>query len=126
MSLTARVQAILPVLHIWGNGNPGRGKNPVDVPAAHEELLHPGNLRLIEAAADWRAHHLEPSRPNRTRDGTTYYWKHVYVHRTRGLCVPNGAFAVAAALAGLPMRWDNYNPFIHAREPRHHSIEAKP
>ncbi|ALV42515.1 hypothetical protein AU252_16315 [Pseudarthrobacter sulfonivorans] len=57
-------------------------------------------------------------------DRSIYYWKHVYERNTEGLYLPNGAFALAATLAGLPMDWSAYNPTIHARESRHNPIGA--
>ncbi|WP_332760224.1 hypothetical protein [Pseudarthrobacter sp.] len=117
--IAARVVAILndhPRLHLWGNGNPGQ-LSRINVPAAREELLHETTLRDILAAAQWCARRLVPAKPN-ISDLSTYYWKHVYErHTDDGLYLPSGAFAVAAAIAGLPLDWAHYNPIVHAAFP---------
>jgi hypothetical protein len=128
MDLTKQVQIILdehPKLHVWGSGNPGRGKPSFEVSAARQELLDPSILLGIQTAASWCERHLVPTKPNMRRDGTTYYWKHVCERHTGGLYLPSGAFAVAAALAGLNMNWNSYNPVIYAKESREHPIEGR-
>jgi hypothetical protein len=124
MNTSSQIQAILsdhPDLHIWGNGK-ARGVH-IDFPAARQELLHVTSLLQVLAAADWCGVHLVPAKPS-TRNLSTYYWKHVY-ERHVGKYIPNGVFAVAAALSGLPLDWDGYNPTVHARESRHHPIEVR-
>ncbi|MEJ1113834.1 hypothetical protein WBN73_05545 [Paenarthrobacter sp. CCNWLY172] len=126
MNTDTQVQAVLdyqPDLHIWGNGDPGFPE--FEFHAARNELLKPSTLLGIQATTLWCNRHLVSSRPNKSRDRSTYYWKHVYERHTNGIYIPNGAFAVAAALAGLPMDWSEYNPTIHARESRHHPIEGR-
>lgn len=126
MNTDTQVQAVLnyqPALHIWGNGD--SGFSDFEFPAARNELLQPSTLLGIQAATLWCRRHLVPSRPNKNRDHSTYYWKHVYERHTNGIYIPNGAFAVAASLAGLPMDWSDDNPTIHARESRHNPIEGR-
>lgn len=124
MNLNTRVKTILdgqPQLHIWGNGK-ARGHQDLDFDAAREELTSPSTLRRIERAENWCSIHLVPAKPN-PRDASTYGWKHVFERHT-DLYIPNGAFAVAAALAGIQMNWTSYNPTIHARESRHNPINT--
>lgn len=128
MDLTTRVQIILnehPQLHVWGVGRSRRGRQYVEIPADREELLDPAYLHQIQTAAYWCQLHLEASKPARS-DRDTYYWKHRFERDTGGLYLPSGAFAVAAALAGLPLNWDSFNAVVHARESRHNPIEVRP
>ena len=128
MNTDTQVQAVLdhqPALHIWGNGYSELRGPTFEFLAARSELLQPSTLLGIQAATLWCNRHLVPSRPNKDRDCSSYYWKHVYERHTNGIYIPNGAFAIAAALAGLHMDWTVYNPTIHARESRHHPIEGR-
>jgi hypothetical protein len=117
MNTSSQILAIIndhPLLHIWGNGTT-RGAS-IDYPAAREELLRPANLVQVIAAADWCGQNLDPA-PG-TCGASTFYWKHLYESHA-GKDIQNGAFAIAAALAGLPMDWALYNPTIHARARQH-------
>ena len=123
MNTLTRVTTLLeeqPALHLWGNGK-ARG-HQIDFDAAREELTSPSTLRKIERAENWCSIHLVPAKPN-PRDASTYGWKHVFERHTN-LYIPNGAFAVAAALAGIRMNWARYNPTVHARESRHNPIST--
>lgn len=120
---TQAIRAILnqhPDLHIWGNGI-AHGINIDDYEAARQELLTPSRVHAIHDAVTWCSAHLVGTTPNSRKDGSTYQWKHSYEQAT-GIYIPNGSFAVAAALAGLPMTWNGYNPTIHAYESRQNPI----
>lgn len=124
MKLVHQIEAILdaqPSLHVWGLGKP-RGPMVVDLDAAREELLTPNTIHAIAHARDWCQRHLTANAPHPRKDASTYHWKHRYENSHDGRYIPNGAFAVAAALAGLPITWTGYNPTIHAHESRQSPI----